>query len=281
MLKGAGAGLAPYQSGRLVGSAHTGLIVVIIHLLSVACGVYELCFDFGGAKAIFGVVKAIPALLAAIFISISSIHAEIIFGNLGSSGRGGLDTASQQITSTTWLAQGFTTPVSGGLLNLESIVLGLSVNSGFTDTRVQLFANSGGLPSGSALATVLGSVASNTPALYTFTLASPYLLSSGTTYWIVVSDPDVGDQYNWVFNEDQINPSGQNSSGYLWPSAGTLRTINGGANWSDRSAFTQSDAAFYLNASAAPVIPEPGTWAAAALLAGGAAFARWRKRKSA
>ena len=27
-------------------------------------------------------------------------------------------------------------------------------------------------------------------------------------------------------------------------------------------------------------IPEPGTWAAAALLAGGAAFARWRKRRS-
>jgi hypothetical protein len=26
-------------------------------------------------------------------------------------------------------------------------------------------------------------------------------------------------------------------------------------------------------------IPEPGTWAAAALLAGGAAFARWRKRR--
>ena len=32
-----------------------------------------------------------------------------------------------------------------------------------------------------------------------------------------------------------------------------------------------------FNQSAAP-IPEPGTWAAAALLAGGAAFARWRKR---
>jgi hypothetical protein len=26
-------------------------------------------------------------------------------------------------------------------------------------------------------------------------------------------------------------------------------------------------------------VPEPGTWAAAALLAGGAAFARWRKRR--
>ena len=30
---------------------------------------------------------------------------------------------------------------------------------------------------------------------------------------------------------------------------------------------------------AAAAVPEPGTWAAAALLAGGAAFARWRKRK--
>jgi hypothetical protein len=224
-------------------------------------------------------IKSTLLSVAAASFLLADARAVIVFGNLGSSGTGALDTASQQITSTTWLAQGFTTPVSGGLLNLESIVLGLSVNSGSTDTRVQLFANSGGLPSGSALATVLGSVASNTPALYTFTLASPYLLSSGTTYWIVVSDPDVGDQYNWVFNNDEINPSGQNSSGYLWPSAGTLRTIDGGLNWTDRSAFSQSDAAFYLNASAPAAVPEPGTWAAAALLVGGAAFARWRKRK--
>jgi hypothetical protein len=36
----------------------------------------------------------------------------------------------------------------------------------------------------------------------------------------------------------------------------------------------------YLNfATTAPAaVPEPGTWAAAALLAGGAGFMRWRKR---
>ncbi len=34
-----------------------------------------------------------------------------------------------------------------------------------------------------------------------------------------------------------------------------------------------------IGAAPSPV-PEPGTWAAAALLAGGAAFARWRRRKS-
>ncbi|MEY4300034.1 MAG: hypothetical protein RIR25_1270, partial [Verrucomicrobiota bacterium] len=33
--------------------------------------------------------------------------------------------------------------------------------------------------------------------------------------------------------------------------------------------------------NAGPAVPEPGTWAAAALLAGGAAFARWRRRRSA
>ncbi|MGA1539414.1 MAG: hypothetical protein ACO39C_03225, partial [Chthoniobacterales bacterium] len=35
----------------------------------------------------------------------------------------------------------------------------------------------------------------------------------------------------------------------------------------------------YTASNVAP-IPEPGTWAAAVLLAGGAAYARWRKRKA-
>ena len=43
------------------------------------------------------------------------------------------------------------------------------------------------------------------------------------------------------------------------------------------SAPTASEAINFSTQSAAPV-PETGTWAAAALLAGGAAFARWRKR---
>ena len=36
--------------------------------------------------------------------------------------------------------------------------------------------------------------------------------------------------------------------------------------------------AINFSTQSAPPVPEPGTWAAAALLAGGAAFARWRKR---
>jgi len=41
---------------------------------------------------------------------------------------------------------------------------------------------------------------------------------------------------------------------------------------------TASEAINFSTQSAPTPVPEPGTWAAAALLAGGAAFARWRKR---
>jgi hypothetical protein len=47
----------------------------------------------------------------------------------------------------------------------------------------------------------------------------------------------------------------------------------------DQVATTTSGPIYAAQAPAA--VPEPGTWAAAALLAGGAAFARWRKRKTA
>jgi hypothetical protein len=144
---------------------------------------------------------------------------------------------------------------------------------------VQIFADSSGQPSGSPLATITGFVNSNTPALYTFTPVSPLLLASDSIYWIVVSDPDAGQQYNWVYNDDAVSPTGYNASGYIWPEGGTLRSVNSGTSWTDRSGNFERSASFYLNASAPAAVPEPGTWAAAALLAGGAAFMRWRKRK--
>ena len=62
--------------------------------------------------------------------------------------------------------------------------------------------------------------------------------------------------------------------------------INDGASFSVSIRYSSADGGqvgtstslTYTAQSAAP-IPEPGTWAAAALLAGGAAFMRWRRRK--
>jgi len=65
--------------------------------------------------------------------------------------------------------------------------------------------------------------------------------------------------------------------------------INDGASFSTAVTYATFDLSQVSTSATGPIfqaqnaapIPEPGTWAAAALLAGGAAFARWRKRKSA
>lgn len=64
--------------------------------------------------------------------------------------------------------------------------------------------------------------------------------------------------------------------------------INDGAEFLVRLQYRDIDSDFVITSTTGPTfkaqnagpepIPEPGTWAAAALLAGGAAFARWRKR---
>jgi len=71
----------------------------------------------------------------------------------------------------------------------------------------------------------------------------------------------LGTKNNFSFNTVKLNGD----------YAGSLR-VSGIA-----SAPTASEAINFSTQSAPPV-PEPGTWATAALLAGGAAFARWRKR---
>lgn len=71
----------------------------------------------------------------------------------------------------------------------------------------------------------------------------------------------IGTRDNFSFNTLKLNGD----------YAGNLK-VSGIAN-----APTASEAINFSTQSAAPV-PEPGTWAAAALLTGGAAFARWRKR---
>jgi hypothetical protein len=222
-------------------------------------------------------MKKAFAIIAVALFSLSAARAELVYGNLGPTGTDDLGGGGSFVTDTQFQAQGFRTPTSGGLLSLSSITLGLNVNVGTSSTQVQLFAGANN-PTGAALATVNGSVSSPTPALYTFTLGTPLLLDNDTVYWVVLSDPDGGQQFNWVYNDGGNVPSAQNGSGYTWPAPGTVRSANGGVTWTDRSTQNERTMALYVTADAPAAVPEPGTWAAAALLAGGAAFMRWRKR---
>ncbi len=54
---------------------------------------------------------------------------------------------------------------------------------------------------------------------------------------------------------------------------------NGTDEWQILSGAYEDQPGVSIPAGATAAVPEPGTWAAAALLAGGAAFARWRKRR--
>lgn len=233
--------------------------------------VVELFTVMFAPRKIFSVLAA--ALGAAAF----PVEAALIYGNLGSSGTDALDSDNSTVTGTTWYAQGFHTPTSVGLLYLQSMELGLSVTSGSSGVRVQLFANATNQPTGAALASMTNTVNSVTPTLYNFTLSTPYHLANNTTYWVVASDPDGGNSVLWNWDLANTHSTAQNGSGYSASSPDVLRSINSGTNWADRSSLSFVSMNLYATGPAA--VPEPGTWAAAVLLVGTAGLIRWRKRE--
>jgi len=60
--------------------------------------------------------------------------------------------------------------------------------------------------------------------------------------------------------------------------SGPLRINLQSGNTQTRFAGAIDNMAFWDSEPVPTAVPEPGTWAAAALLAGGAAFMRWRRR---
>jgi autotransporter-associated beta strand protein len=90
--------------------------------------------------------------------------------------------------------------------------------------------------------------------------------------------------YTWKIATAAGGITGFNSS-YFNLNTGAINGTAGFANGLNGGTFSLAQSGNDLNliftAAAAPgaPVPEPGTWAAAALLAGGAAFMRWRKRK--
>ena len=98
-------------------------------------------------------------------------------------------------------------------------------------------------------------------------------------------DPTRSQGYTWKILTAQGGITGFNSSYFNLNTGavnGTAGFANGlaGGSFSLVQSLDGKDLNLVFTAAAAPgaPVPEPGTWAAAALLAGGAAFMRWRKR---
>jgi hypothetical protein len=101
----------------------------------------------------------------------------------------GSDDAQQSVFSTNWSAQTFTTGVSGYTLSKAGIKGG--VRGTPSVPKLEIYATSGGKPTGSALATatmVVGDMPDyTTPDWYEVEMDSPYTLSGSTQYALVMN----------------------------------------------------------------------------------------------
>lgn len=193
-----------------------------------------------------------------------AVKADVVFGNLGSSGTNALGSPFTEIgpTANYYLAQGFT--AASPNLSVTSVSLGLfGASVGTVPATVAIYANNFGVPAASPLYTS-GTVNIGNTATYSFTFSGANL-TNGSTYW-VVPQSDV----SWYLNSPFSAPVGQNSSGYVF--VNTLEN-DGGGGWTGASSNKYS--------ISVQAVPEPSTYAMAlaGLACGG--FSMWRRRKRA
>jgi hypothetical protein len=173
-----------------------------------------------------------------------------------------------------WIGQRFVTgPSSEWLLNSVSVTL-YDTQDSTSPLFVSIYSNLGTNTPGVELGRFLtGSFHPTTGGTYTYSGYDGGLLAATTSYWLVLgadtvdySDPTL---YLWW---DTASSSYSSADSWLIPGTRNVALSFLGDSWS-----VGSETPFLFSVEATAV-PEPGTWAAAALLAGGAGFMRWRKR---
>jgi hypothetical protein len=207
-------------------------------------------------------------LLAA---SAESVRAEVVFGNLGPTGAGGLSSTQTDIgpgsATTTALAQGFTTGGASSNLQLESVTIGaFATSTGTLPRTISIYSNVANFPGSSLFTSAATQVGSNAKYTFNFTGAA---LSANTSYWVV---PDFSVSLTWVNEaEDFTTPTQQNSSGYAYLGTARIQNNNPGV-WASVPGLAG------LSVSVVAV-PEPSSigLAIAGICAGGVALARRRK----
>lgn len=187
-----------------------------------------------------------------------------------------------QVTSSSWNAQTFSTGAQA--MTLNSIAVKIRNESGSpASINLNLYAVDGfNKPTGSSLLSLAsnyslsawynnGGLGDNT------TFATTFSLAANTTYAVVMSAPSGAP--GWKSNDDGVPIA---SSIVPTPTFYSWRSTDSGSSWSTVSFSSPNTTGFNMIVSASPSapVPEPGTWAAAALLVGTAGFIRWRKRRN-
>lgn len=215
--------------------------------------------------------RALPLLLALALSGAPARAAIILFDNLSSTDPNG----SFGVSNTQWTAQSFSTTSSGFILSEVALRLwNQNGTSGNFEIQVwDALGTSGGpgVQVGAAVYTGLAQDLGNTEGSLLTVSGLNFTLVPDIDYYLVVAGTSLADIPDFFFP----------SPGTLyWDATNDLTspaydTGDSGAGWN--GPFAQN---LYMKVTAtSTAIPEPGTWAAASLLVGGAALMRWRKRK--
>jgi hypothetical protein len=220
--------------------------------------------------------KTILTILTGAALAVGSANAAIVFGNLGNDATGALGAGNRTITGNAWMAVGFTP--AGLDLMLNTATLGLAVNNaGSATIRLDLYTGVSAPDTTSSFFNTSLTLPANTTAQKISFDLSGTTLNAGTTYWLGLSKTSLGGgTVTWLapVGANPPLPTGLNGSGWANVGANTIqRTTSSGVAWNAAASPVLS-----LSIDASP-IPEPGTWAAMAIFAGGAAYVGWRRRQ--
>jgi hypothetical protein len=206
------------------------------------------------------IARVVIVVALATVLSPAVSFAQVVYGNLGSSGTDALGPTNTDITLSVWPVQGFSTGTSTDL-DVQSVTMGLFYdNSNTLPFTVSLYNDASGQP-GTLLATSSQvNVGSNDRYTFPFTGLT---LSPGTAYW---ARPAVG--LSWYRNLAESAPTAQNGSGYTF--VDTLITTNGGSSYST----VNPGYAISVNA-----VPEPASIGLMALGAVGLAATALRRSR--
>ena len=225
--------------------------------------------------------KTLLSILGVATLALGSAQSAVVFGNLGQDETGALSDSSYNLTQSRWAAISFQVNTNPGQwYDLQSVKIGLV---GVGSVKLSLYSDASGAP-GSLIGSVFDTESvndENNPVKVSFTLTQT--LTASTPYWFVAERSGTGNT-QWV-----ANLAGNSLAAYIppspvlpntpsgWAYLGSKVSNDGGSSW---VAATGSNIPI-VNALALSVtaIPEPGTWAAMAIFAGGAAFAGWRRRR--
>lgn len=209
----------------------------------------------------FHVLAALCVALGVANIAESAPITNVVFGNLGSSGTDGVGGFNADIGPGPGfqLAQGFT--ASSPKLSVQSVSLWLFGEG--TTGSVSIYDATALNPPGGPGDPVATSTSQTIGAkgLYQFSF-SGLELTNGTNYWIVPNG-------NVSWYQAGSAPTVQNASGYAF--AGSLEKSGGG--------FWQLAGTNQMSVSV-QAVPEPTTYAMAAVGIAAAGLARWRRRLS-